>query len=86
MKTNHTVARLFLGCALIAGFASCGNSNKGQTTESKSTSMLRDSLQDYVNKRINIYESVKLTTDLNELTVNERKILAIINSGSTNNG
>ena len=78
MKKTHTIARLFLGCALLAGFASCGNSNTGKTAESKSTSMLKDSLQDYVNNRINIYESVKLTTDLNQLTVNERKILPLL--------
>jgi hypothetical protein len=78
MKKTHTAARLFLGCALIAGLASCGNNNGDKKAETESTSMLRDSLQDYVNNRINIYESVKLTTNLNELTVKERKILPLL--------
>lgn len=78
MKNTPIAKRLFFGCALIAGLASCGNNNGEDTAEAASINMQRDSLKEYVDSRINIYETVKLTTNLNELTVNERKILPLL--------
>jgi len=78
MRYKHTVAQLFFGCALLAGFASCSNNNGKETTATTDTDTLRDGLEAYVDNRINIYETVKLTTNLNELTVNERKILPLL--------
>ncbi|PYF75732.1 dipeptidyl-peptidase 3 family protein [Pedobacter nutrimenti] len=79
MKNIKKAAHLLIGCAMAAGISSCtgSNTNSGNTSTAK-TNTSPDSLQDYVNHRINIYETVKLTTNLNELSVNERKILPLL--------
>ncbi|WP_449435797.1 hypothetical protein [Pedobacter steynii] len=75
---NISKASLFIaGCSIIAGIASCGNpQDKNTKTTEKTTA--NDSLQKYVNERLDIYEKVKLTTNLNDLTINERKILPLL--------
>lgn len=71
-------ANLFIaGCSIIAGIASCTNT-QNTSSQTKTTSAAEDSLQKYVDERIAIYETVKLTTNLNDLTVNERKILPLL--------
>lgn len=78
MKNIKKAAHLIVGCAMAAGITSCtGNPDKKTDTVGKVTSA-QDSLQDYVNHRISIYETVKLTTNLNDLSVNERKILPLL--------
>nr|WP_199077393.1 Zn-dependent hydrolase [Pedobacter sp. ASV19] len=78
MKNIKKATHLLIGCAVVAGMASCtGNPDKKTAKTGKSTSA-QDSLQDYVNHRIGIYETVKLTTNLNELSINERKILPLL--------
>ena len=76
-----TKAALFLaGCSIIAGLGSCTNTSgtKTATTTTEKPSAVKDSLQEYVHKRLDIYETVKLTTNLNVLSANERKILPLL--------
>ncbi|WP_316790322.1 dipeptidyl-peptidase 3 family protein [Pedobacter frigoris] len=72
-------ANLFIaGCSIIAGIASCTNPQGNSNNQNKKTSLAEDSLQKYVDERLAIYETVKLTTNINDLTVNERKILPLL--------
>ncbi len=61
-----------LGISITVGILSCNNSNQ---TDKNAGKKAKDSLQEYVAKRLPIYERVRLTTNLNELTVSERKVL-----------
>lgn len=74
---NTNKAILFIAGSMIIGIAACTNpqGNANKTTPHTSA---EDSLQRYVNKRLSIYEKVKLSTNLNDLTVNERKILPLL--------
>ena len=58
-------------------FGSC-NSSSRQTASNDTDKTTKDSLQSYVDERLAIYETVKLTTNLNDLTVSERKILPLL--------
>lgn len=78
MKKIHNIRLFLAGCVVFAGIAACTNSQQSTHTETKPVSSGNDSLQRYVNERLDIYETVKLTTNLNELTVNERKILPLL--------
>jgi hypothetical protein len=74
MNNNKTVA-LILGISFTASLFSCTNTeNKVKNTDKK----VKDSLIEYVAKRLPIYERVRLTTNLNELTVSERKVLPLL--------
>ncbi|QNK62865.1 Zn-dependent hydrolase [Pedobacter sp. PAMC26386] len=77
-----TKAALFLaGCSIIAGIGSCTNTSGNKTATTTTTEKpgaIKDSLQEYVHKRLDIYETVKLTTNLNALSANERKILPLL--------
>ena len=75
---NTTRAMLFItGCMTIVIIASCNNSRQNTDADSGNKTT-KDSLQSYVDQRIAIYETVKLTTNLNDLTVSERKILPLL--------
>ncbi|MBB5635435.1 hypothetical protein HDF26_004163 [Pedobacter cryoconitis] len=79
--SKTTKAALFLaGCSIVAGLGSCTNTSgtKTATTTTEKPSAVKDSLQEYVHKRLDIYETVKLTTNLNALSANERKILPLL--------
>ena len=71
-------ATFLLGCAITAGFTSCTNTQTSTGNKIPKTTALQDSLQEYVNKRIDIYEPVKLSTNLNDLSPNDRKVLPIL--------
>lgn len=77
-----TKAALFLaGCSIIAGIGSCTNTSgtkTATTTTTEKPGAAKDSLQEYVHNRLDIYETVKLTTNLNVLGANERKILPLL--------
>jgi len=68
----------FVGCSIIAGLASCTNNQEKKAAKAEKPSVARDSLQQYVHSRIRIYEPVKLTTNLNALTANQRKVLPLL--------
>lgn len=76
MKKLNKTSLLFLGLSISACMFACNNPDKkvADKTDKKAT----DSLQDYVDKRLAIYEKVKLTTNLNALTVSERKVLPLL--------
>lgn len=76
MKRLNKTTIFCLLFSIITALFSCNNTEK--TTENKAEKKAADSLQDYVDKRLAIYEKVKLTTDLNALTVSERKVLPLL--------
>ncbi|RDC54381.1 Zn-dependent hydrolase [Pedobacter chinensis] len=69
---------LYLSALAISAsiFSACTNSNN--TGSDTTSSVQRDSLIDYVARRLPIYEKVKLTTNINQLSVNDRKILPLL--------
>lgn len=70
---NKLIGILFLGSITIAGISSCtNNAEKAMSTEDK------DSLKAYVADRLPIYAKVRLTTDMEKLTENERKVLPLL--------
>jgi hypothetical protein len=77
MKLINKTTLFLTGCALAASLHSC--TNTASNTEKKTnTVVLPDSLQEYVNARIKTYETVKLTTNLNQLSTAERKMLPLL--------
>ncbi|AOM80654.1 dipeptidyl-peptidase 3 family protein [Pedobacter steynii] len=78
MKNLSKVTLIIAGCALVTGISSCSNPQGNTNTSAKEINSNEDSLQRYVNERIAIYEKVKLSTNLNELSANERKILPLL--------
>jgi hypothetical protein len=79
MKSIRKAALLLAGLPLLAGMASCTNtSNQNVDSAKQKTIVLPDSLQDYVRDRLKIYESVKLSTNLNLLSATERKVLPLL--------
>jgi hypothetical protein len=78
MNKSTKAALLFTGCSIIAGLSSCSNTSETKTVRTGKTTVVKDSLPAYVHSRINIYEPVKLTTNLNVLSVNERKVLPLL--------
>ena len=76
MKKLNKTSVLFLGFSIMTCLFSCSNPEK--TTANKYEKTTSDSLQDYVDTRLAIYEKVKLTTNLNVLTASERKVLPLL--------
>lgn len=77
MKHINKATVFIAGCSIMMGIASCTNP-QGNTNQATTHTSAEDSLQKYVNERLDIYEKVKLTSNLNDLTVNERKILPLL--------
>ncbi len=70
------VKGILLGTVVVSGLAACSsNNNSGQD---KTDTVIVDSLQDYVSQRLPIYEKVRLTSDLHQLTPSERKVLPLL--------
>lgn len=78
MKNLSKLTLIIAGCAIVTGISSCSNPQGNTNTSAKEINSNEDSLQRYVNERIAIYEKVKLSTNLNELSANERKILPLL--------
>ena len=76
MKKFKNTSLLFLGLSISACVFACSSSD--QKTADKTDKKAPDSLIDYVDQRLAIYEKVKLTTNLNALTVSERKVLPLL--------
>lgn len=70
------LTKICIGFSIVAGFSACNNSQT--ETANHKDKKVSDTLQDYVAERIGIYESVKLTTNINQLTVSERKVLPLL--------
>jgi hypothetical protein len=76
-KHNFNPFRGILFCSTIATFlTACVGGEKG--TQERTTNKNLDSLQEYVSQRLPIYEKVRLSTDLNLLTPNERQVLPLL--------
>lgn len=74
---NFKLFKGLLFCSTIATFlAACGGGEKN--TQEGSVNKNLDSLQEYVAQRLPIYEKVRLSTDLNLLTPNERQVLPLL--------
>ena len=67
---------LTIGLSLTIGISACNNQASEKNNVQSEVAV--DSFQNYVAKRLPIYEKVKLTTDLQSLTDNERKMLPIL--------
>jgi hypothetical protein len=78
MTSISKATLLLAGLPFFAGIVSCTNSNKNAASGTQKTVLLPDSLQEYVHQRVKIYETVKLTTNLNQLSANERKVLPLL--------
>ena len=78
MKHISKATVFIAGCSIILGIASCSNPQGNTNQQTKQAPSAEDSLQRYVNERLAIYEKVKLTTNINDLTANERKILPLL--------
>lgn len=79
MKNFTKNSILFIGLSLT--IAACNNTEKADTE--KVSKKATDTLQDYVDDRIKIYEKVRLSTDLNLLTPSERKVLPLLIQAAT---
>ena len=77
MKLINKTTLFLTGCALAASLHSCTNT-ASDTEKKTNTVVLPDSLQEYVNARVKTYETVKLTTNLNQLSAAERKMLPLL--------
>jgi hypothetical protein len=77
MKFISKTTLFFAGCAFTAAISACTSTSTNQELKTN-TVVLPDSLQEYVNQKINGYEKVKLTTNLNQLSTNERKMLPLL--------
>lgn len=67
---------LIFGLGIMVSLSACTNSNKVQSTSAQADST--DSMQTYVANRLPIYEKVKLTADMQTLSVNERKMIPLL--------
>jgi hypothetical protein len=78
MKPTIKASLLLAGSILAVGFSACNNNtSKAPKTATKEVSA-KDSLIKYVDERLDIYEKLKLTTNLNDLSVAERQILPLL--------
>jgi len=78
MKHLNKATLYLVGCAVTSMVLSCNNTQDNKTTATTKTVVRQDTLQDYVDQRLNIYESVKLTTNLNQLSANDRQVLPLL--------
>ncbi|MET1056421.1 MAG: Zn-dependent hydrolase [Pedobacter sp.] len=78
MNKSTKAALFFTGCSIIAGMISCNNNSETNNTKTAKPAAVRDSLPGYVHSRLGIYEPVKLTTNLNALSANDRKVLPLL--------
>ncbi|SDM22557.1 Peptidase family M49 [Daejeonella rubra] len=67
MKINYLVV-----LSALIGLTSCSNNSENKSV------LANDSLQNYVAERLPIYAKVRLTTDIQKLTENERKVLPLL--------
>lgn len=79
MKHSNKTVLYILGCTLIGSTLSSCTSNPPKTTQhTEKHNTAKDSLQQYVDQRLDIYKTVSLTTNLNALTPGDRKILPLL--------
>lgn len=81
MRNLSRTGVLFLGFSITACLFACNNPE--QSNDKKENTKAKDTLQEYVDQRLAIYEKVKLTTNLNQLTASERKVLPLLIQAAT---
>lgn len=75
-KINSKIVKpILLGAVIATALTACTGKNSTEETSAKKDV---DSLTEYVAQRLPIYEKVRLSTDLNLLTPNERKVLPLL--------
>lgn len=75
MKKYNIVAAACIASTL---FVSCKNSPKNESKENKNDTVQSDSASSYVEKHLAGYASVKLTTDLSQLTEKEKQMIPLL--------
>ncbi|HYK77098.1 MAG TPA: Zn-dependent hydrolase [Daejeonella sp.] len=79
MKLQSKKGIFIIGLTLSAGYMACTNTNnKPAVSNQQPAAQAVDSLQEYVAQRLPIYQKVKLTTNLELLSENERKVLPLL--------
>jgi len=78
MKPIIKVSLVLVACTLVNAMSACNNDTSKTSTAIVKQAPEKDTLQAYVDERLDIYEKVKLTTNLNELSVSERQILPLL--------
>lgn len=78
MRKFTKTALFFAGCSMMAGLSSCTNNTENKEAATEKHTAVKDSLQEYVDARLGIYETVKLTTNLNVLSASDRKVLPLL--------
>lgn len=78
MKHISKATVFIAGCSIVMGIASCSGPQGNKDQKTTKNTAIADSLQKYVDERLAIYEKVKLTTNINELSVNDREILPLM--------
>ncbi|WP_443945076.1 dipeptidyl-peptidase 3 family protein [Pedobacter sp. AW1-32] len=70
---------IFLSAVAISAglFSGCSGSDN-KTSKGQAGVKQRDSLTDYVAQRLPIYERVRLTSNINQLSINDRKVLPLL--------
>ncbi len=76
MKKITLAGFAFIGFLGVTTLFSCTNSEKNP--QQKEVTKVNDSLQEYVKQRLSIYERVKLSTNINQLSTKDRQILPLL--------
>jgi hypothetical protein len=69
---------ILIACAITSVLYSCNNTQETKVKNTSRPVLKKDTLQDYISNRLSIYETVKLTTNLNDLSPNDRKLLPLL--------
>lgn len=76
MNKSFKAILLAAGCSIVT---SCSdNTQRDGNTKTEEHTVAKDTLQDYVNQRLAIYETVKLSTNLNALSAKDRQVLPLL--------
>lgn len=78
MKDLYKSGIIFVGCLFLMACGDSDSSNKRTKDSKPQNTAQQDALNAYVAKRLPIYERVKLTTNINLLSPNDRKVLPIL--------
>lgn len=78
MKKLQKTATIFSAVVLSTACLSACTGDNNNTINGKKTNKQKDSLTQYVAQRLPIYEHVRLTTNINQLSVNDRKVLPFL--------
>lgn len=75
---QNSIMRNYYGLLLVAALCTVLSCNSGVNETEAKTEALKDTSVSYAAKRLPIYEKVKLTTDLSQLTAKEKQMLPLL--------